>query len=335
MKGRAVFLRSLSTLMSAGVPVHRALDLLGRQGENPALCEASLRMSDAVCRGHSLESSFQSQGIFSSFQVRLVQAGVEAGGLSEVLQRLADYEESSERDGMKVASALVYPLFVLSLCLVMLVAGPTYLLSSQFELLDSLGMGASPPLRMLQSFSQILCSWPSLLLMLAAAARAASWLRQPAHRQRLMARLVRLPGLRGIFRDLAVTRFCRAMSVQLKAGLPVSSAVILAAAAADHPDLTGEAARQALCDGYTVRESLAKLDFFPRQFLEYVTVGEESGSLDRATEGLGDIYQQEFEGAVETLLNTLQPAAMLLTGIVATAVMLVTMLPMVKAIQSL
>jgi len=335
---RVIFFRSLATMLAAGIRIHKALELLARTGDDKKMQEVALTLAQRVASGEDLARAMMRLApAFTLFHIRMVQTGFEAGGLDKILLTLADYEEARRRDGMKLAGALIYPAFVFVICLVMLIVAPSTILSGQFELLEGMHVTVPQGLIVIRDASAFLCSWPGLLTMVVLGLVAWRYLRPKITPDRLYRAADRLPVLAGMLEALALTRFARSMVVQIRAGLMPLQAIEQAAETSGHPRLMAGAAKgtEALRNGADMRNSLARIGFFPRSFLEVLRAGEASGKLENMMEWLADIYQEEFEGRLETALAALQPLVLMGTGIVTAGVLLTTMMPMVRAIQNL
>lgn len=335
---RVIFFRSLATMLAAGIRIHKALQLLARTGDDRKMQEVAFNLAQRVASGEDLARAMVREGkAFSLFHIRMVSIGFEAGGLDKILVNLAEYEEARRRDGMKLAGALIYPAFVFAICLLMLLVAPSTVLSGQFELLQGMNIAVPKPMLALRDFSAFLCSWPGLLTLAVVGALVWRVLKKHVTNERLYRVADRMPGLAGTLEALALTRFARSMTVQIRAGLMPLQAIEQAAETSGHPRLMANAPKgtDALRNGADLRSSLARIGFFPRSFLEVLRAGEATGKVENMMEWLADIYQEEFEGRLESALAALQPLVLMGTGIVTASVLLTTMLPMVRAIQTL
>lgn len=326
------FFRSLATMLAAGLPLSRGLAALGRGAADPPVAAACEELGRRLQRGQALSAALGALEIFPTLAVRLVGVGERAGALDRVLAEVADYLERSTATRMRLKSALLYPLFVLAVSLVLLVAGPGYLLTGQFKLLTSLG-GQLPALTVaLARVSRVVGS-PLFFL---PAGLTVAWLLRREGR-RVPALLVKLPVFRRLARAWGAAQFARCLAVQLRAGLPLAASLEEAGAVLEHPELRRRLpeAVERLRQGDDVRTCLAGLDFFPRSFLEMVSVGEQVGRLDSMLEWLARLNEEQVEYELEALLSLLEPMVMMLLGTLAALVMLATMLPTVRLLETL
>ncbi len=340
LSGRAmvILMRSLATLMGAGIPVGRALSVLAKQSEEKAAAEACLITRSIVDAGMPLSQALaRSSPSFTSFQLRLIKVGEATGQLVQVLQQLADYEESQRAMRMKLLSVLTYPLLLFGICLVMMMVGAPILLKGQLDLLAQLG--TQPPMitRMVFALTDIRVILVMVAIPLLGGPFLLAYLRTPAGRLLLYRLLMRVPKIGHLIRLMGAAHFGDALAVQIKVGLGLLDALPNAAAASGNPVLEQAIPRtiEAAKDGRSLQQSLALTEFFPRGFLLVLRAGEESGSIPETLQWLSRMYQLELESALEIAAAALEPLLMMLMGVAAAIVALATLLPMVEVVQSL
>jgi type II secretory pathway component PulF len=341
LRSRTLILRSLATLLGAGVNLSRGLHLLTGQGETRQLQEVCRALEGDVARGFPLYEAMRRAGPFSQLQIQLVRVAEETGGLVEVLRQLAAYEERTREVVMRVRSSLTYPVCLFLVCIAMLILVPPFLLKGQLELLR--GAGEEPPAitLLLVTVAGFLGSLPGLLA-LGAGLTLAWWsfrqiYRSPAGRLWLFRRILSLPRIGPAMRLFATARFARALALQLQVGLSVLDAVPAAGVIASNPVLERSLpeVRQSLEEGVSLTESLRQSGFFPQPFLSLLTAGEESGKLPATLGWVARLYELELESELEMACAALEPLMMMGMGLAAGLICLATMLPLVKLIQTL
>ncbi len=341
LRARTLILRSLATLLGAGVNLSRGLHLLAEQGETPPLKSVCQALEADVARGFPLYEAMRRAGPFSQLQVQLVRVAEETGGLVEVLRQLAAYEERTREVVMRVRSSLTYPVCLFLVCMAMLILVPPFLLKGQLELLR--GAGEEPPAITLAlvTVAGLLGSLPGLLA-LAALATLAWWSLRRLYRSRsgrlwLFRWILSLPRIGPAMRLFATARFARALALQLQVGLSVLDAVPAAGVIASNPVLERALpeVRESLEAGVSLTESLRQSGFFPTPFLSLLTAGEESGKLPATLQWVARLYELELESELEMACAALEPLMMMGMGLAAGLICLATMLPLVKLIQTL
>jgi type II secretory pathway component PulF len=311
------FFSSLSVLYWAGVPIDRCLHLLGEEG-----------LAQEVRSGSSLSAAMKKRPDFSPFQLQLVRVGEKTGSLPLVLANLADHQERADELNRKVRATLTYPAVVLAASLAMVLLGPPFLMRGQFELLRS--HGQEPPLisRLMLALSHP--AW--WLLALAAVVALARWLK--TERSRLV--LQRLPAVGPLLRCLALARFSEALSQLLRSGVLLSEALPLAASVSANRELEESIPRglDALREGGSLSQSLEATGFFPRPYLAMIEVGENVGKLPDLTAWMASLYRLELQLGLDRFTALLEPAVLLVLGVLVGAMLLATLLPILSTLNT-
>ena len=342
LREKVVLFRSLATMIGAGIPLHRATLLLSEQSEHPAVASACDKMATSIGEGTSFTGALASMPrAFSSFERSLMAVAERSGRLHQVLESVADQMESRHRHLMKVRGALTYPCFLFAVCMLALVFVPPYLLSGQLQLLQS--SGAEQPLltRALIAFSAvarsplfiIACMWLGGALWVALPALWRRWW----FKRKVYRRLIRVPYLGRMLRLLATAHFSRALALCLHSGVLLSEALPLAGKASGQPLLSDAMpdAVEALYDGKGLGHALEMTGFFPVEFMSLVEVGEESGRLASSLDWLAGMYELELEASIETAAAAFEPLLMVGMGAVVALILVGTLLPTLKLVQSL
>ncbi|MEW6283815.1 MAG: type II secretion system F family protein, partial [Candidatus Eremiobacterota bacterium] len=333
----AVYFRSLAALFEAGVPLNRALQLLGRQGEDRRMAAIAARMAEQIDGGVMLSAAMAQQRLaFSLLHTRMVQIGERTGSLGLILGRMADYEEKRQRTTLKVRSALTYPAFLAVLATAMLVFVPPFLFQGLFTMLETSGVDLPLITRVVLGCSRFVRT-PVFWVLLASVVAGAIYLlprmlQVDRVRRRLADLLLSLPAVQRAVRLVAVTRFSRAMALQLHVGENMLGAMALSSEASANPVLV-EASRRstaALKDGATLVQALEVSHFFPRAYLHVLKAGEEAGRLPFMMTKITDMYEAELDQALDMYTALLEPLVMLVMGIIVGGVVVATMLPMMQ-----
>ena len=304
---RPVLLRSLATMLAAGLPIDRALHGLSRQH---SVCA---ELCAKVSAGGPLSQAMNESGHFAPFESALVEVGERSGCLDKVLAQLAEISEKQARARLRLHSALAYPLLLSALSLAALVLAPPLVLRGQLELLPH------PPLLTRLLMSGI--AGPLLLALLALAFVS------------VRSRYQRWP----LWRSWAGARFAQALAITYRVGVPFNKGLELAARASQLPDWQEQLplAQQALAEGRPISQVLSCLRSLPGCFRALVGAGEECGKLDSTLDWVARFLESEFENRLESLLNLLQPLLILVMGVWTGVLLLATLLPMVELVQNL
>ena len=339
----AQFFRQFHLLFVSGIDPARGLAVLQESGSEPrlklALGESLRRVSEGSLISDALRKHPR---IFSPFVCGLIAVGESTGGFDEVLDRCATLLERDSERSSRVRATLIYPCFLVLASLVMLAAMLLVFLPRMAEVLRSLGGEQPLSLRILLTLGSLLgnptVSIGLVVASLELALGAFLWLRTREGRDWLDRTVLRLPVLRRVFLALILTRLSFALELVLRCGMPLTSSLGLIA------DSLGNRfvgrwlleARERVAEGLTLAEALAGPDSpLPPLFLTLVDVGEESSRLEILMRHAQRIYGEEMDHYLETGMALLEPAILLIMGILVGAMVIAFMLPIAHMIGRL
>lgn len=341
-KQMTLLLGSFATMLEAGVPLYRALHHLGQSSADPQasmLCQALVQ---DIGNGRPLsKAAARHPKAFTSMQIGLMRVGETAGCLDEVLKRLVGFEEKAQANELKLRSALTYPAILLVVCLLAIALAPPLLLEPHFALIRDLKVQIPWPTAMLMAFSAWMRSpWPYLLLVAGGAAIVrfvAPFLNRREVQMALTRRALATPKVRELLRGVLTTRFARALAMQLEAGVPIQQALHLSGRVTGNPLLeeVGDHLVQAMLNGRSLSQSLRSSQFFSPMFISVVAVGEETGDVSKLVDWLADLGESQVDRALETVAAMIEPFVMAGIGILVGAMVLATLLPLSKALDSI
>ena len=333
-----VFFRSLATLQHSAVPLLASFDALGQSVESPTLQSFCENTSNQLAQGHPLSNCLRRfPEVFTPFHVHLAGVGEQTGNLSEVLGYIATFEESRERLGQKIRSALIYPTMVGVVALVGLVFVLPYVLDGIFEVIrDS---GAEPPMitKLVMGVSAIVSSPVGWALLLVFAGFLLGPVRTQLKTARVRPYLLAIPGLGNCLRTASSARFASALCLCLRSGLNIQRSIALAARATGDPLLIEQLPRmkKSVEEGSTIAEALASVGFFTPLFLELVSSGEEVGKTDEMLGWIATNLEKDLEQDLQTYAGLLEPLMLLFVGIIVGVIVIATALPMLNLVQNL
>lgn len=341
-ESKTVFLRSLSTMVLAGVTVDRSLDYLADQVDDAKLAEICRGMSQRIQGGYPLSAAMACYPrAFTKLQLRLVQMGEKTGLLDQVLLELSRYEEKERALVLKVKSTVSYPAFILVIATIMMITVPPYIMKGMFELIA--GSGVEPPLitvvvMKVTNFLRTPTFYiGSAILVGVLWFTLPVWLRQHKNQRRVAEWISKVPGLGKVYHSLALARFSRALSVQIECGMNPLGSLPISAEVTDNPLLVDgiKAATDGLSQGESFASSLEATGFFPKLMLNMVQAGEESASLGTLLTKAAEMYEAEVDHSLDIFTAMLEPAIMAFIGLMVGILVLATMLPMAQVIESM
>tara|TARA_R110002073_G_scaffold18859_1_gene69623 strand:- start:912 stop:2132 length:1221 start_codon:yes stop_codon:yes gene_type:complete len=327
--------RQLASLIGAGMPVEEAVGMIAGQADGEVIRRVLTAIRAQIVEGQRLsEALSQHRSSFPDVYRAMVAAGELSGGLPRVLERLAVYLEQSQALNRKLQTALVYPLALSVTALVVVSVLMIFIVPRIAEQFD--GTGVTLPLltRTLIGASAFLQSaWlPILAVLLVLITGSVIALRRPGVRAPVDALLSRLPVIGGAVRKTESARFARTMDVLLHSGAVLPDALRAARQAAGNLRFRARLG-EIVSDvegGRSLADALKARRWFPPLMIYMVAAGERSGTLGDMFARSADQLEQDIEGGIAVGLSLLEPAIIIVMGVVVTGIVLSILLPILQ-----
>ena len=319
--------RELSTLLKAGLPLDRALDIMTSLGDNEPLAEMLGNVRERVKEGTTLADAMEQQGpIFSRFYISLLRAGESGGALEVVLERLADHLESAKETRNALTSALIYPAILVVVAIVSIFILLGYVVPQFTEMFDGMGQALPISTRITIAVGEGLQAYGWLLVLLVA---AGLWfmrqqLATPASAYKWHALLLRLPIAGAIVVKMEVARFAHTLSTLLHNGLPLLKALTIVKDTMGNRVLADglEKVAGSLKEGQSLAEPLSEVPHFSPFAVHMIRVGEESGELEQILHQVAVTFDRDTQMTIKRAMTLLEPMLILVLGVVIAAVII-------------
>ena len=331
----AVTTRQLATLLSSGLPLMEALNVLVEQEEKAPLKAALASVRDAVRQGSSLaEGLKQNPRAFSHLYVNMVAAGEASGTLEITLDRLADFLDEQAQFRAKLGAAMVYPAFMSIIGVATLlfifafvmprVTGMFEDMKQQLPLITLILLG------IVKFFSMFW--WLFLLLLVGAGVYLRKYVATPHGRERLDVLVLRIPAIGSLVKMIAVSRFARTLGTLLEGGVPTLTALDIVQNVVGNTVLADAVrkARENVREGESIADPLRRSGLFPPMVVQMVAVGEKSGELEKMLLKVSDSFDRMIEVRISRFMALLQPVIIVLMAIVVGFVVIAVMLPLLQ-----
>jgi type IV pilus assembly protein PilC len=341
LKDVSAFTRQFASMNSSAIPLVQSLDAITEQTENKVLKQASQRISADVQSGVSLaEALSRHPKIFNNLYCAMVKAGEAAGILSNVLLRLADYQEKAVTVRTRVKSAFAYPALVSVVAIIALVALMTLVVPTFSSMLAELGAQLPLSTRIVISASEFLKVWLlPMALVFAVIIVTLVYLYRTNHRLKLGfdTLALKLPMFGNLQKKNAVARFSRTFGALLAGGVPIAQALEITASTAGNSLLEQGFLKtlDAIRSGRPLAEPLKETGLFPPMVIQMVGVGERSGNLPEMLAKISDYYDSEVDTAITTLISVLEPMLIVVMGVFMAGVLISMYLPMFSIVGSI
>jgi len=326
-----IFNQQFVTLIRAGLPILKSLDLLAERLTDPKLTPYINNVREEVRRGTLLSEAFRQQGIFPKIYVTSVMAGEKSGSLVEVLERFIIYQKLALAVRKKVLVSLMYPSVLIVLVILLMVFLVTYVVPSFATLYSS--MSAQLPTITLYLIA-IGTTARNYVLFYAAGLAAAVmlfiwWSRKEAAQERIDRVKIKVPLFGDIWIKYQVAQFSRVLSTLLTGGIPLMQGLDTAADSLGTPLLrkTLERAGRMVREGQTLSSSLSATGVFPALAVDMVEVGESTGALPAMLTSVAEFYEDDVNTKMTAVLSLIEPAIMIFMGMFVAFVLIALYLP--------
>jgi type II secretory pathway component PulF len=338
----ATFTQQLSNLLNSGMPLTVALQSMGHLESKGIPTGVSRDLRQEVMEGRSLSDAMSKQPvIFSDLYINMVRAGEQSGSLVQVLRRMAAHFQQFAEVQSKFTSALIYPALVVLVGIGLLTFFMTFVLPHFMQMFNGFGIELPLPTRMLIGFSHMISNiWFGLgaLAGIAVIALAIGKFRASKFGARKIDEWkIKIPVIGRVVRLNLFGQFARTLSTLLQNGVPVLTALKITEQVMPNM-LVKEAVaqtREAVTDGKTLAQPLARSKIFPQLMVDLVKIGEETGDVPGALANVAETYEGELEVGLRVMTNLIEPVLIVLMALVVGFLLLSVMLPMFKLISSI
>jgi type IV pilus assembly protein PilC len=337
----AVFSRQLATMMSAGIPMVQAFEIIGNGHEKPAMQKLVLDIKANIEGGSTLHESLAKHPLyFDDLFVNLVEAGEHAGALETLLDKIATYKEKTEALKKKIKKALMYPTAVLAVAIIVTIILLIFVIP-QFESLFK-GFGADLPAftQMVVNMSKFMQhqGWIVLFVFGGAVYAFLYFHKRSRNMRRAIDRaMLKFPIIGPILVKSAIARFARTLSTMFAAGVPLVEAMQSVAGATGNIVYEEGTLRMKdeVATGQRLQRAMENTGLFPNMVVQMIAVGEESGSLDTMSGKVAEFYEAEVDNAVDSMSSLMEPMIMAVLGVLVGGMVIAMYLPIFKLGQAI
>jgi len=316
-----MFTGELATLLESGLPLDRSLTILMQLTEESVnLNKMVAEVLEKVKAGKSLADALESRsGVFSKFYLNMIRAGEMGGNLGSVLQRLADYMESSQELKDTVSTAMIYPAILLLMSLASLFVMLTFVVPQFKEMFDSAGKALPIPTQIVVGLAEFLQSywWVMLAVVLITVQYMKSQLSDPAGKRTWDGRFLKIPLFGEIILNMELANFSRTFGTLLGNGVSILNSLGIVRETVGNTVLAEmlENAETELKQGKTISEALNKQNLFPKLAVQMIKMGEETGRLEEMLMRVAVIYDKQLKTTIQRMLALLEPALIISLGL--------------------
>ena len=333
-KDRAIFARQLSTMISAGLPLPKALKIISAQTQKVHIRDVYLDVYSDLEEGYSFSSALaKHSNVFDRVFVSIVAAGETTGKLDIVLDQLATQLENDSNFIGKIRSAMYYPAFIVGIAIYMLVA----VIPQLQGIFESAGANLPWATSMLIGMSEFTKDfwWLLIIVLVGAVLFLRYWINSKSGAGAIDKAKVHLPPINKLFEGVYMYRFAKVMSMLIGAGVPLLDALKVGSSVMDN-----EVYEERLLDiiahvekGVPLSVQLLKSSEFPPIMGQMAAVGEETGELDKVLDKVADYYGETTDQMIKTISTLVEPAVLVIIGVGVAFLVFAVLVPIYNVAQ--
>jgi len=326
-----IFNQQFNTLVKAGLPIMKALDLLAERAASPSLQPLLRTVRDKVREGASLSEALEQEGLFPKVYVTSVLAGEKSGNLSGVLDYYIAYQKVASGVKKKLIATLIYPAILVTLATIIVMYLVTYVVPQFAKLYADMNVQLPTVTRMLLLLTvsyrfYVLAAFGCLVC---GAVATFFWSRTENGGTALDRVKIKLPYVGQVWIKFQVAQFCRTLSTLLAGGTPLVGALSTSAESVRSRLVSSgiEEASRLVRDGQSLHKALGSTGLMPAMGIEMIEVGEASGALSPMLASVAEFYEDETNQRIGTLIAIVEPAILVFMAVVIAFILISLYLP--------
>lgn len=335
-KDIAIFSRQLATMISSGIPMVQAFEIVGRGHENPSMQDLILGIKADVEGGNTLaEALSRRPKYFDELFVSLVEAGEQSGSLETLLDKIATYKEKTESIKAKIKKAMTYPIAVLVVAFVITAVLLIFVVPTFEDLFADFGADLPAFTKFVISLSEFFREyWWLIFGSIIGFVFGFKFIhrRSAKFRHSIDVAILKIPVFGEIVRKSAIARFSRTLATMFTAGVPLVEAMTSVSGATGNLVYATATIRMRdeISTGQQLQQSMRNTGVFPNMVNQMVAIGEESGALDTMLGKVADFFEEEVDNMVDSMSSLLEPLIMVILGVLVGGLVVAMYLPIFK-----
>lgn len=319
-KDIVILSRQMATLFTSQVSALRIFRLLATETENRALRVVLAEVSDDIQGGSAISTALAKHNkVFSNFYINMVKAGEESGKLDETFQFLADYLDRTYEVTSKVKNSLIYPAFVIFTFIAVMALMLTVVIPKISQILIDSGQKIPFYTSVVIAISSFLVNWwiPIVIVLIAGGFVVWRYSNTEPGQYAFSNLKINSPYIGNLFKKLYLSRIADNLNTLLSSGVPVVKALELTSNVVDNKIYENIIVKslEEVKGGVALSTAMGKYPEVPGIMVQMMKIGEESGELGNILKTLARFYQREVMQAVDTLVDLIEPAMIVLLGL--------------------
>ena len=340
LKDIAVFCRQFYVMLDSGLSIGKALNILIEQCEKPKLREALIGVNGELKRGETLASSMRKRkDVFPNLLTSMIDAGERSGNLDIILKRMAEYYEKETKIRGKIKSAMIYPIVLGVVAIIAITFILTFVMPTFVQMFEENNVDLPMSTKMVLGTSKMLGKYGIIifLILVTAIILLGKYLKSEEGQYKLSIINLKIPVIKKLTQKIIVSRFTRTMGIVSSSGMSLVTSLEIVASVVGNKIAEKELlkVKEKVLKGEGLGDSIMKIKIFPPMLASMVKVGEEAGSLDSILDKTADFYDDELEREIQTATALIEPAMIVVMGIIIGFLLISILTPMFKMYNSI
>lgn len=340
LKDIAVFCRQFYVMLDSGLSIGKTLNILIEQGEKPKLREALIGVNSDIKRGETLASSMgKRKDVFPKLLTSMIDAGERSGNLDIILKRMAEYYEKETKIRGKIKSAMIYPIVLGVVAIIAITFILTFVMPTFVQMFEENNVELPMSTKMVLGTSKMLGKYGIIffLVLVIGIILLGKYLKSEEGQYKLSVINLKLPVIKKLTQKIVVSRFTRTMGIVSSSGMSLVTSLEIVASVVGNKIAEKELlkVKEKVLKGEGLGDSIMNIKIFPPMLASMVKVGEEAGSLDSILDKTADFYDDELEREIQTATALIEPAMIVLMGVIIGFLLISILTPMFKMYNSI
>jgi type II secretory pathway component PulF len=332
LKELVEFTHQLSTLINSGSTLLASLNTLVTEVEHTHLAPVIIDIVAQVKEGtHFSQAIEKYPHIFPQLYISLVRIGETSGTLGQNLKRIAQFLEEELDFRTNITSILTYPLLIVAVGILTVFALLKFVIPKIVNIFEEIGQELPLPTMLLKNVSDIFSRYWIFVIGFGVLFFfiIKKYCNMPHNRLKWSEFKLRLPLVGELLKKIEIARFARTLSILLRNGVAIDMSLKVLTATVSNIFFQKQISKieRDIKEGFSLNEAMKRIHVFPRPFINVITVGEESGTLDTVLDNISDDYNKEISRRIKTILTILEPLLILGIGLIVGFVVLAMLLP--------
>ncbi|EGT3600750.1 type II secretion system F family protein [Clostridium perfringens] len=340
LKDIAVFCRQFYVMLDSGLSIGKTLNILIEQGEKPKIREALIGVNGDLKRGETLANSMRKRkDVFPNLLTSMIDAGERSGNLDIILKRMAEYYEKETKIRGKIKSAMIYPIVLGVVAIIAITFILTFVMPTFVQMFEENNVDLPTSTKMVLGTSEVLGKYGIIifLILVTAIILLGKYLKSEEGQYKLSVINLKIPVIKKLTQKIIVSRFTRTMGIVSSSGMSLVTSLEIVASVVGNKIAEKELlkVKEKVLKGEGLGDSIMKIKIFPPMLASMVKIGEEAGSLDSILDKTADFYDDELEREIQTATALIEPAMIVLMGIIIGFLLISILTPMFTMYNSI